>query len=273
MTDLNPKISIVTTVYNGDAFLNDTLESLFQQDETDFEIIVVDDGSTDKTAEILAEWAQSHPRLRVFSSDHVGRVDALNEALGYARGKYVAISDADDLYRSDRLRIQSAFLDAHTDVGMVGSFAKTINETGEETGVIITAPTTHDEIVNIMIRYNPFVHSSVMYRHDVLDEVGEYSNRFIPGFEWEMYTKVIQRSKVANLPEQLVSYRRYSSSQTFRRSKLKRLCGVTRARWFVFRTLDYRWAHVPEVFMGLLDLLPEGARKWLATRASKRDRR
>jgi glycosyltransferase involved in cell wall biosynthesis len=257
MIEKTPKISVIITVFNGDAFLNDTLESLFKQDDDDFEIVVINDGSTDKTSDILCDWVDRESQLRVFNKEHLGRIGALNEGIKQARGRYIAISDADDLSRVDRLRIQAHYLDTHPSVGMVGSYAKVIDDKGLLTGDEIIAPENHVDIVRILLRYNPFVHSSVMYRRDILGGTGGYTSRFIPGFEWEMYAKIIEQAEVATIPEFLVLYRRYPTSLTFRRSWLRRLYGVTRARWFVFRRLKYSWKHVPEVFIGLADLFPK----------------
>jgi len=123
----------------------------------------------------------------------------LNKGIHLARGRYIAINDGDDLSRPDRLRVEGAFLDSHLNIGMVGSFANVIDKHGVDTGEIIHAPTDHDEIKAVLLRFNPFVHSSVMYRAEILKDIGGYSDRFIPGFEWGMYANVMLRTKVANI--------------------------------------------------------------------------
>ncbi|MFH0898873.1 MAG: glycosyltransferase family A protein [bacterium] len=257
----DPKFSLIITVFNGKTFLNDTLISILNQDVDDWEAIIINDGSTDGTKELLDTFANKDKRLHVFHKPHVGRIKALNEAISLSKGHYVAINDDDDLSHTNRLRTQGEFLDVHPIIGMVGSFARIINENGNDNGKTISAETEDKDIRRIILRYNPFVHSSVMYRRKLLLETGGYTERFMPGFEWEIYAKIMKHAQVANIPETLVSYRSHRSSLTHRRPKWQRLFGVTRARWFVFKELGFSWKQFPFVFMGLVDLLPKSMRQ------------
>ena len=104
-----------------------------------------------------------------------------------------------------------------------------------------------------------------MYRTSVLDRVPRYTERFLPGFEWEMYANIMKHASISVIPESLILYRVHANSLTKKRSRLKRLVHATRARWYVFRTLNYSITHAPELAFGLLDLLPTSVKRWKQT--------
>lgn len=260
-----PRYSFIVTVYNGDAFLEETLLSFLSQTDVDWEAIIIDDGSTDQTAIILDKYQLQDARFRVLHVKRQGRIAALNEALSHARGTYVVINDADDVSEPQRLRTQRVFLEQHPEVGMVGSFAGVMQADGVKTEERITAPLTHADIQRVLIRFNPFVHSTIMYRGDVLRKAGPYQDTFLPGFEWQMYVHIMQIAQVANIPDVLVWYRIHPNSLTRTRSAWRRVWNVTRARWYVFRALHYPLKHFPSVFFGLADVLPKSVTQWLRT--------
>jgi len=216
--------------------------------------VIVDDGSTDRTKEILDHYAAKDKRFRVYYPEHLGRIPVLNKAVELARGVYLAINDADDVNVPERLELEGKFLDEHPDHALVGSFATKIDTKSEEIGSVITAPTRDTSLRKVMVRYNPFVHSSMLYRREIVEKSGLYSDRFLPGFEWEMYVKLMQYGKAANLPLYLVKYRTHEKSLTWSRKKMKRLMNVTRARFFVWRALRRPLRELPFIFMGVFDL-------------------
>jgi hypothetical protein len=114
-----PALTVVMTVYNGSPYVEEAVNSLLAQDFDDFELVIVDDGSTDGTAEALAR--RTDPRMRLVRRAHAGRVAALNHAVGLARGRYLANLDADDVALPGRLALPVRFLDDHPDVAVVGS--------------------------------------------------------------------------------------------------------------------------------------------------------
>jgi len=128
---------------------------------------------------------------------------------------------------------------------MVGTFARIIDPSDKETGTTITAPTDHKDIKRVILRYNPFVHSSILYKGEALEEAGPYTNKFIPGFEWEIYANIMSSWEVANIPQFLVSYRIHPKSLTRSRKPLKRFLGTTKARWYVFKKLKLPLWHTP----------------------------
>src|SRR5689334_11102780 len=121
-----PRVTVVTPVYNGAAFLREAIDSILQQTFTDFEYLIIDDGSTDATPDLLREAARVDGRIRVVTREAAGVAVARNTGLSLARADLIAHQDADDLSLPDRLARQVAFLDAHPEVVMVGTFARVI---------------------------------------------------------------------------------------------------------------------------------------------------
>ena len=114
---MTPRVSVVTTVYNGEPYLDRAIPGILAQTFKEFEWILVDDGSQDRTPELLRELAQRDSRVRVFSPGRLGLAAAANYGVSQARGEYIARQDFDDTSYPDRLRLQVTFLDAHPDVG------------------------------------------------------------------------------------------------------------------------------------------------------------
>ena len=158
-----PRVSVVTTVYNGAPYFDRAIPGILEQTFDDFELIVVDDGSQDGTAELLRQAAGRDPRVRVFSPGRLGAAAAYNYGVAQATGEYVARQDFDDRSYPERLRLQVAFLDAHPDVGVVGGYYVLVDENRGERYVRMP-PTEHDAIVAAMARYIPLAHTVATFR-------------------------------------------------------------------------------------------------------------
>jgi len=126
----SPAISVVMSVFNGQAFLSEAIESILGQTLRDFEFLVVDDGSTDRTAEILAGYASRDGRMRVLRHENKGRAVSLNIGMTLATGDYIARMDADDVAMPCRLQEQFAFMQRHPEVGLLGGAVDLIRATG-----------------------------------------------------------------------------------------------------------------------------------------------
>ncbi len=169
-------------VFDGAPWVGAAVESLLTQTLADLEVIVIDDGSTDPTPEVLA--ALRDPRLRVERRPRAGLTRSLIRALELARAPLLARLDADDLALPERLARQRQFLDAHPDVGLLGTAAREVDVTGREVA-IVRPPVDDAAIRRALIRANPFVHSSVIMRRAALDRAGGYDHapgaRHTPG--------------------------------------------------------------------------------------------
>lgn len=168
-----PRVSVVTSVYNGAAYFDRAIPGILGQRFDGFEFVVVDDGSTDDTLARLEALAQRDPRVRVFAPGRLGAAAAYNYGVEQAAGEYVARQDFDDRSYPDRLRLQAALLDAHPDVGMVGGAYVLVDERRGERYVRMP-PAEHEAIVAAMARYVPIAHTTAMYRRRAWVEAGGY---------------------------------------------------------------------------------------------------
>jgi glycosyltransferase involved in cell wall biosynthesis len=169
----SPRVSVVTTVYNGEPYVDRAIPGILAQTFEDFEYILVNDGSTDRTAEILNDLAARDPRVRVFSPGRMGVAAAANYGVAQARGEYIARQDFDDRSYPDRLRLQVELLDAHPEVGVVGGYYVLVDENRGERYVRM-APTEHDAILSSMARSIPFANTLVAFRRRAWEEAGGY---------------------------------------------------------------------------------------------------
>lgn len=199
-----PKVSVVMAVYNGQQHLPAALDSLWQQTLTDFELLVVDDGSTDDTAQILTDCTD--PRLRVLTNpSQQGLAASLNTGLQQAVGEYVARMDHDDICLPRRLELQARYLDKHPDIDILGSWARTIGTEPEQ----VWAYPTHDADIRSELIFNPvLVHSSVMLRRTRFDPDGfQYDQRLARAQDYDLWVRVADELRFANLDEVLLLYR------------------------------------------------------------------
>lgn len=210
-----PLVSVVIPVYNGERFIVAAVRSILAQTLRDLECIVVDDGSTDRTAELLAAEQAADPRLIVHRLPaNAGFRAALNTGCALARGELVARMDADDVSLPQRLEQQVAFLQAHADVGAVGSAIQVIDEHGTP-GRIKSYPTPSGLVAWSMIFFNSLAHPSVTMRRRVLEDAGFYPAGCAGGTEdYALFLDISRRSRLANLPGVLLQYRVWGGNMT-----------------------------------------------------------
>lgn len=205
-------VSVVMTVFNGEKYLNQSLQSLLCQDFKNWELIVIENGSTDSTAELLQNY--SDPRIRViYLRDNIGRTPALNLAIMSVSTEYIAILDADDLSHPLRLKRQVDFLDHNPMVGLVGTWSEFI----DEFGTVISrksSPLQQSKIIGTMMVRNPMVHSSIMYRRSLYHAVGGYNERYAYAQDFDLLIKFAKNSELAVIPEYLCAWRKTNSGMS-----------------------------------------------------------
>jgi glycosyltransferase involved in cell wall biosynthesis len=208
-----PDVSIVLSVRNGGADLPKAVESILSQSFTNFELIAINNGSTDGTRDYLDGIVD--PRMRVLHQTDAGLASALNRGISLARGRYVARQDHDDLADPHRVAKQVEFLDAHPDHALVGTRAE-IWIGNKPSGRFHDHPTDDADLRFGLLFNNYFVHSSVMMRKAALDEVGVYSTDRTrqPPEDYELWSRIARRFRVANLPERLTIYREVPTSMS-----------------------------------------------------------
>lgn len=204
-----PKVTVLTSVLNGDEFLAEAIDSVLAQSFTDFEFIIVDNASTDATPRIIAGYED--PRIVCLrNAQTLTLTQALNKGLAAARGDYIARLDADDIANPARLGAQAAFLDAHPDVALVAS--GWIDFFDDDTSRQVPGPvppSNHVALLAALAERNVLAHSSLMFRRDAVREAGCYPERFAYAMEYALYFKLAERHRLACLPQALVWMRNH----------------------------------------------------------------
>ncbi len=214
-----PSISVLLCVRNGEAYLDETLESILRQTEHDFEFVIVDNASTDGTAAILRRAADQDSRLRLMRSDATSLAGGLNDGLAACRGEFVARIDADDVCTHDRLHKQLAHLRAHPEVVALGSRIRRIDPLGAELDVP-EHPLDHDAIDAQLLQGIGWsiVHPAAMMRRSAMLAVGGYDPSLTYGEDLDFFLKLAEIGRLANLPDVLLNYRQHLSSMGQRRT-------------------------------------------------------
>jgi glycosyltransferase involved in cell wall biosynthesis len=210
---MTPAVSVLMPVYNAQRYLTAAVGSVLGQTFADFELIVVDDGSTDRSAAILARYAKDDPRVRIISRPNAGLVASLNEALAIARGPLVARMDADDICLPERFDRQVRYLGEHPECVLVGSAVVTMDQHGHLIGRMADIAFGHDNIDHALLHRGwPMVHPSAMIRTDALRKVGAYRSETWPFEDHDLFLRLAEQGRVENLPEVLLHYRKHAAS-------------------------------------------------------------
>lgn len=208
-----PHVTVLMAVYNGERYLREAIESILVQSYQDFELLIVNDGSTDRTRDIILSYRDGRIRL-LDNEGNIGLTKSLNRGLRLAQGELVARQDADDLSEPDRLARQVAFMERHPEVALLGTWYKEIDASGALTGYG-RLPCELADIRWSLLFFSPFVHSAVMLRKPlVLERAGFYDESLIYSQDYELWRRIARSLPVANLDEYLVRLRITPHSMT-----------------------------------------------------------
>lgn len=229
-----PAISVALSVYNGERYLALAIESVLAQTFRDFEFLILDDGSTDATRTIIEHHAAADARIRPICRENRGLIASLNQLLDEAQAPLVARIDADDICHPERLEKQLAFLDAHPDHGVVGCRNHHIDADGRDCAVDGPEhPLDHAGVLAaIAAGRTPLSHPAVMYRRDIVRAVGGYHAAFRHCEDLDLWLRLITRTRIANLPERLISYRRHAAQVSSRHAMEQQIgAAIARIAW------------------------------------------
>lgn len=206
MSTGSPRVSVLVPLRAPAPYLAEALDSIRAQTESSWELVVVLDGPADENVDrVLTGFGDA--RLRVLSlPEPVGLAAALNAGLRDCRAPYVARMDADDIALPPRLRLQAEFLDRSPDVGLVGGSAQVVDSEGRPTGWR-RPRVDQDAVARTLLWRNAFVHPTVMFRRDLVLEVGGYDARVRRIEDWELWLRLLGRTGLANVADPLVKYR------------------------------------------------------------------
>jgi len=204
----HPLVTVLLPVYNAEAYVGEAVQSILVQTCRDFELLIINDGSTDRSLEIIRGFRDN--RIRVINNEtNIRLIATLNKGMDLARGKYIARMDADDISLPERLRKQADFMETHPEVGVCGTWFELFGNHKK----IVKYP-EKDESIRIMLLYQtPFCHPSVMLRKEVFDR---HAVRFLPEFihaeDYEVWVRIAPYTRFANIPEALLRYRLHEQS-------------------------------------------------------------
>lgn len=208
--------------YNAAKYINESIQSILDQTFDSFELLIVNDGSTDGTVDNINNFKDS--RIRLLHNDkNRGLTYTRNVVVNEARGEYIAILDSDDIAVHNRLELQYNFFQEHPDFALCGGHGTVIDEASNPViGNRFTVPVDPDKIKMTLLFHNTFINSTVMYKTAALKELNGY-NDYAPAEDYELFTRMSDKYPVANLDCVLVKYRIHSSNISTVQSELGRM--------------------------------------------------
>lgn len=213
-----PRISVILPVYNCEKYINETIQSVIDQTFQDFELLIIDDCSTDSTVAIIKSFNDHRIQL-IRKEKNTGYTNSLNYAVSIAKGEYVARMDGDDICLPKRFEKQVAFLDQNPNVILCGTSIQIIGK-----NKISHYPSLHDEIMVKLCFGNSFFHPSVMGRVNIFKE-NPYDINFEPAEDYDLWTRLVFKGQLANLNEILLMYRVHDQQVSVVKNKLQTTVG------------------------------------------------
>ena len=240
-----PQVSVLMSVYNGELYLAEAIESVLAQSLSDFEFLIHDDGSTDGSWAILQDFAARDARIRLSQDANVGVAAAVNGLLARARAELIARMDADDICMPDRFARQVARFHAEPDLDVLGMACLQIDEAGRP--MLITSPhEDHATIDDLNLRgLCAMDHPAVMFRRSTILSVGGYDPSFRSAQDLDLWLRVAEYGKLANMQEIGIKYRLHASSisganRDQQAANARRACDAAKARRGVEAPFDYK---------------------------------
>ena len=211
MTD--PTVSVVLSIYNEQPYLKRAIQSILGQTFEDFEFIIINDGSTDGSREVLERFVDLDHRIRLVNQKNQGIPASRNRGLKLARGKYIAVKDGDDISHPKRFEKQVRFLEENPEIGILGTWIEQIDETGDSLRQW-RLPTHPDAIAWQSLFNYRLCHPTVMARRSVLENLGGYAEWVTCAEDYELWSRALLETRIANLPDLLYKHRQHGGSIT-----------------------------------------------------------
>ncbi|MDC0255706.1 glycosyltransferase [Bacteriovoracales bacterium] len=209
----NPLLTVLLPVYNAEKYIKESISSILAQTFEDFELIIIDDGSTDKSKEAISSFKDK--RIRFFKNNtNLKLINTLNKGIKLARGKYLARIDADDICFPKRFQKQISFLENNKNVAILGTDIEFIDKSGNYFGKGVVHPQSHNEIKWGLQRRCCIYHPTTMVNLEKVKNEFFYSEQFVHAEDYELWLRIAKNYRLANLPEVLLKYRVHSSSIT-----------------------------------------------------------
>jgi glycosyltransferase involved in cell wall biosynthesis len=244
-----PTVSIVMPVFNAERYLPAAVASVRAQTFGDFELVAVDDGSTDQSGVVLADAAAADARVRVITQGNAGGTAAMQAGVEASRGRYLARFDADDLMHPARLERQVAYLDDHPEVVALGSWVRLIDGRGRLLKTLPTPIGDADIQRDLLKGHTAIFHPSVVVRAEAMRTVGGYDPHFKLAQDLDLFLRLGEVGRLANLPVPLIDYRLHANSVSEQKTAVQ--------RGFVKDAVERAWAR-----RGITDGVLEHTQDW-----------
>ncbi len=247
-----PKISVLMSVYNAGDELKDSVEGILNQTYSDFEFIIINDGSTNNNREILENYAAQDSRIRLINQENTGLTKALNNGIKLARGKYIARQDADDISYPNRFELQMELMDGDSSIVLCGGNCDDLYEDGSS-GVWGTYDS--DILQKIVFFKTPFAHSTAMMRADICKELGGYDESFKTSQDMEFWMRFALKGRLAMVSTPIIQ-RKIMAGSISNKRRLRQFYDATRARMKYNKGLNRIYALYYAVRSFIINLLP-----------------
>jgi len=260
-------ISVVMPCYNAEKYIAEAIESVLNQTYTDFEFIIINDASTDKSLDIIKEYAKKDKRIKFLNNErNVGISETRNKGIRLAEGKYIATHDADDISLPTRFEEQISHLERIPSCGVVGSYLEIFDsETGKVLGIRKYAENDKDLRDKIFF-YCPVAQPASIIRKEVFIKLGLYDNRYPPAEDLDLWFRLGTEYKFSNIPKILLKYRYYAGSATTTKiEKIEKISNKLRwknwnnkAYYFGFNEFSFNLLHLISIY-----IIPSHFKLWL----------
>ncbi len=225
----SPKVSVVMSVYNHEAFVEDAIRSVLDQKFQDYEFLIADDASTDLSLSLVKKWASYDSRIRVLRNEcRLGLTKSLNRAIRLASGDWIARQDADDVSITSRLEIQLRHLEANPELGLIGSFYEGIDEQARHLYYFVL-PTADEELKKWLKNINCFCHGSVMFSKKVFTRIGGYPEQYPFAQDYALWLRFRSLIGMENVSEFLYQRRIHPGA----------ISKINQERWIVLQRLKF----------------------------------
>ena len=236
----SPLVSVLMTIYNHEQFLKDSIQSIQSQTLKNWELIAIDNGSTDNSRKILNSFKDRRIKKK-YLKKNIGRTNCLNYGLKFTKGKYIAVLDSDDIAIKNRFVDQTKYFENNKEIWLLGSNSYLINEKNK----IYNKRNTFRSLKNMrkLLLKNLIPHSTVMYRRELIKRIGNYPKEYIYAQDYAFYLKTFKNYKIEILDKFLVKIRRgHEKSETFRSQRSRTLLGEDlKILIWIYRNFNYNF--------------------------------
>lgn len=216
----DPLVTVLMSVYNGEKYLSEAIESILNQTYKNFEFLIIDDGSTDSSKKIVKSYNDSRIKL-IENEENIGLTRSLNKGIELSKGKYIARMDADDISFPERLEKQVDFMENHEDVAVCGSWFRVIDDKGNLLSEVKTQ-INHEFLFFELFFKNPMGHATTIMRKSVIEHIGRYDPDYVRTQDYDLWFRIIESGyKIHNIDRILIYYRKHENMVSIVESNLQ----------------------------------------------------